>query len=125
MILPIFFYRHVLNRCDSLQSCAYLFLSLPCLLSIRASAIHPETIEELLLCIRGGVCDSNKNGFRMHVRVLIASNAVLHHAGMVPASVPRRLAHPLLHYGHDGAVFDGAPRADDAAIRRAVRRLRI
>ena len=53
---------------------------------------------------------------RMHVRVLIASNAVLHHAGMVPASVPRRLAHPLLHYGHDGAIFDGPTYKDDAIV---------
>ena len=46
----------------------------------------------------------------------IRSQLVLHHARMVLTSVSRGFSPPLLHYGHDGAIFDGPTYTDDAIV---------
>ena len=56
VILPIFFFNHLLQYCDSVQSCAHL-----------SSAIQPRNKQELILCVHDGICSSDKNGYRMHV----------------------------------------------------------
>ena len=65
VILPIFFFNHLLQYCDSVQSCAHLY-EFGAMMS-RSSAIQPRNKQELILCVHDGICSSDKNGYRMHV----------------------------------------------------------